>query len=180
MADVAPLRENVQVESVQSGAAGAESTMQIIAGSANFWNTYYEGSRGWFLNGEYWRVAGAQTGVDGAVFCPSNMEIYAVGMFNLVAGGSGSLEFDIIRHAHAGGSSSVFTTRPSIPVSSGNNAWVIRRFTDNAILHQTAGSVAPVLVSTLLTEGDMLTCNVTAKQTAGQSGGIVVFLKPRN
>jgi hypothetical protein len=179
VSDVTPLKENVQVEQIEAGAAASESVMQIMAGSNNFWNTYYEGSRGWFLNGPYSTVPGIQTGVDGAIFCPSDMEIYCIGMYNLVAGSVGDIEFDVIRHKTDNTSATIFTTRPKIPFTSGNDARLVKRFSDNTTLYQSAGSTLPVLVSANLNAGDMLTCNVTLKQTSGQSAGIVLFLRPR-
>ena len=180
MSDVSPLRKNLQIEELRTGAAASESTMQRVASSVNFWNAYYEGSRGWFLNGNYSILPFPQTGIDGAHFANSNMEIYQIGVYNLVAGSAGNLSFDIIKHPVGGGTSvTIFTTKPVIPFSAGNNARILTNTLTNTNLYMSPGCTAPVLASNQLNAGDFLTCNIFSGQTNGQSAGIILALRPR-
>lgn len=174
MADVVPLKKNLQIEELKTGAAASESTMQRVASSVNFWNEYYEGSRGWFLNGRYDIITLPQIGVDGAFFAWTNMEIWMVGCYNLVAGSSGSTQFDILKNG-----STIFSTKPAIPSSAGNNAKLVRNVITNTTVAASAGVTMPVLISTQLNAGDMLTCNLTGAQVAGESAGIVLGIRPR-
>jgi hypothetical protein len=166
---------------VQFRSSVSESVGGKIGGSINFINNYQYDTKAFFVNGPYNTVSGSQTGIDGAYICASNMEIYAIMMFNLVAGSSGDLEFDLKRFTASGGSgTSIFSTKPKIPSSSGNNAYLGYRFSDSTILEQVSGSTLPVLTSVNLDAGDMLTCDITLKQTGGQNGGLVVLMRPRN
>jgi hypothetical protein len=174
MADVTPLKKNLQVEELKTGAAASESTMQRVASSVNFWNSYYEGSRGWFLNGRYDIISLPQVGVDGAFFAWTNMEIWMIGCYNLVAGSAGSVEFDILKNG-----STIFSTKPAIPYTAGANAKLVRDVIANSTVVASPGVTLPALISTQLSAGDMLTCNLTGAQTAGESAGIILGIRPR-
>jgi len=178
--DVTPLKKNLQVEELKTGSAASESTMQRVGSSVNFWNSFYEGSRGWFANGPYsWKPV-PQTGIDGAAFANCNMEIWEVGAYNLVAGSSGDIEFDIIRHPVGGGPGvSIFSTRPKIPSSAGNNARLLQDTLLNTNIYQSIGVQLPVLTSSNLDAGDFLTCTIVNVQDGGESAGIILAVRPR-
>lgn len=180
MADVTPYRSNIQAEDVQFRASVSEAVGSKIAGSVNMINTYQYDAKGWFVNGPYY-ILGAQTGIDGAYVCMSNLEIYGLEMYNLVGGSSGTLQFDIIRHTSSGTvGSTIFSTKPALSTASGNNAYLAKRFSDSTVLQNPTGATQPVLISANLNAGDMLTCDMTSVQTGGQNAGIVLHLRPRN
>jgi hypothetical protein len=179
--DITPEKINVQSEDVRSGAAASEATMNKVGGSVNFWNTYFEGSRLWAANGRYSITPAPENGVDGMYFCWSDCEIYAVGMYNLQAGSAGDTEFDLVIHPVGGGPTvSIFSTRPKIPFSSGNNARVIKTLvpTETA-LFTSAGATQPIFAVTQLNAGDSISCNFISKQTGGKDCGIVLAIRPR-
>jgi hypothetical protein len=178
---VAPEKLDVQTFDVQAGAAASEATMQKIGASVNFWNAFFEGTREWNFNGRYDIIPAPQFGVDGMQFAWSDCEIYALGFFNQVAGSAGDFEIDIIRHpANGDPPTSIFTTRPKIPSSAGNDARIVQQFLPTVqTLFSSPGVTVPVLALTQLTAGDGLTANIIGKQTGGQSAGIALALRPR-
>lgn len=181
MAEVTPLKTNIQSPDVKSGAAASEATMNKVGGSINFWNTFFEGSRLWSANGSYSITPAPENGVDGMYFCWSNCEIYAVGMYNLIAGSAGDTEFDIVRHPVGGGPAvTIFSTRPKIPFGSGANARIIQQILPTPLnLFLSAGATAPVVSVTQLDAGDALSMNFIGKQTGGKNAGIVMAIRPR-
>lgn len=185
MADITPQRIILQEEETQYRGSVSEATLNRFGAAANFVNLRQYDSRGFFLNGPYSAVSGAQTGVDGAWGILFNVEIIGVMMFNLVAGSSGTTTLDI-RHFTASntpsGGSSIFSTKPSITTAAGNNAFVFRDFLNGSTLENPTGTTVPVLTggSTYnLSAGDMLTMNVDAKQTGGQNCGVLIYYRPR-
>jgi len=181
MADVTPFRQNIQNEDIQFRSSVSEAVGGKLGGSINFINDYQHFDKPFFLNGSYSNNPGLpQLGVDGAFVFDKDVYIFAIDMYNLVAGSSGILELDLIRHTSSGTvGTSIFTTRPSIDFSSGNNAYLGKRFFDNVVLSNPAGTILPVLAVTQLNAGDMLTCNLTAVQAGGQSGGIKISFRIR-
>lgn len=183
MADITPQRIILQEEEVQYRGSVSEATLFRFGSAANFVNLRQYDSRGFFINGPYNAVAGAQTGVDGAWGILFDVEIVGVMMFNLVAGSSGSTTLDIrLFTATNTGNTSIFSTKPSIASSTGNNAYVFRDFLNATNLENPAGTTVPVLTggSTFnLNAGDMLTMNVDAKQVGGQNCGILLYYRPR-
>lgn len=183
MADIAPSRIILQEEEVQYRGSVSEATLFRFGAAANFVNLRQYDSRGFFLNGPYDAVGGAQTGVDGSWGVLFNVEIIAVMMFNLVAGSSGTTTLDIRRFTASNtGNTSIFSTKPSIASSAGNNAFVFRDYLNETTLENPAGTTLPVLTggSTFnLNAGDMLTMNIDAKQVGGQNCGVLLYYRPR-
>jgi hypothetical protein len=182
MAEVTPLKVNLQELDLRTGAAASESTMQKVGSSVNFWNTNYEGARYWVINGPYSITPVPDNGVDGFVGVPVDMEIFGVLVGTLAAGSSGTTEFDIVKYPAGGGSPvTIFTQRPIIPFSSTHPAFVqVETLPSYSIVRQTAGTTAPTLVSTSLDKGDILGLNFINKQSGGQGATVAVFLRPRN
>lgn len=178
---VPPEKLDIQSPDVQTGAAASEATMQKIGASINFWNAFFEGTREWNFNGKYNTVSGPQFGIDGMQFAWADCEIYALGFFNQVAGSAGDFEIDIIRHpANGDPAASIFTTRPKIPFSAGNDARIVQQFLPTIqTLFSSPGITVPVLAITQLEAGDGLTANIVGKQTAGESAGVALALRPR-
>jgi hypothetical protein len=181
MADVTPLKRNLQVEELRTGAAASESTMQRVASSVNFWNTFYEGTRAWFFNGQYGDFPFPQTGVDGVYNVPCDMEIYQLAVNHNTAGISGTFEIDLIKIPVGGGPEvSVFATRPQIPFGAGNFAVIHQEFLPTAsTIVASPGVTLATLVSTQLSKGDRLYTNIIGGQIQGQSAGLVLMMRPR-
>lgn len=179
MADIVGTRYNIKTEDVIFRSSVSEAVGNKLGAAVNFINTKQTDSKLWYLNGNY-SSSPNTIGVDGAYICEVDMEIYFVGMYNLIAGSAGSTEFDLFRHTSSGvGGGSIFSSKPSLPFSAGNNAYLAKRFFDNTILENPAGCVQPVLISANLDAGDMITCNLTGVQVDGQNAGIILNMRPR-
>lgn len=180
MSEVTPEKIMLQNEEFDSGAAASEGAMKKLASSAMFWNKFYEGSKAWYLNGPYSTLPFPQIGVDGGHPCWYNMKLFAISFYNLLAGASGEIEFDIIRH-HVGGGpdTSIFTTRPKIPYTAGDNARMILDAENDVILFSSAGITKPIFASLDLDAGDFLTLNLIQGQVGGKNAGVIIGLKPR-
>lgn len=179
MAKVTPQILDLFEEELQGGAAASEATMQRVGASVNFWNSFYEGQRGWFLNGPYGILPTPQVGVDGAYGCITKMQIYGFTMYNLVAGTSGELELDIqVKPANGDPEYSLFTVRPKIAFNAGNKARIIVNVLTNTIVAQDLNTTAPTFVTTELQAGDLLTMNLVGVQLNAESCGLVLALRP--
>lgn len=177
--DVTAQKVNIQTEEIVAGSAVSEGTAQRMAASINFWNKNYEGSRSWVLNGRYDIFSGVDVGVDGAFAAPVRLEVYAVMMYCLEAGTANVTEFDlIVNKADGSPSTSLFATRPRLAFSSGNNSWLVQNLKTNTTIYASAGAQIPVANSIILEAGDLVTCNLTMKQTGGKSCGIVIYVQP--
>jgi hypothetical protein len=181
MADILPEKQNLQIEDLRTGAAASEATMQKVGGAVNFWNSYFEGTKQWNANGPYSITGVPDNGIDGVYPAWSDCEIYGVAFHNSEAGSSGDTEFDILRHPVGGGPAvSIFSTRPKIPFSAGNDARVIVQVLPTpTILFQSPGVTAPVMALTQLDAGDLLTMNIVAKQVDGKSASLSLAIRPR-
>lgn len=180
MADLSPQRLNIQAEEVVYKNSVSESLLTRVGKSVNFINYRQYDSKHWFLNGPYGSVAGSQTGVDGAYICFSDMEITGIAMYNLIAGSAGTLELNIKKHASSGASgTTIFSTTPKLVFSSGNNSFLFYDFLNSTAVEAPAGCTQPVLTSINLDKGDMLTCDISQKQTAGETAGLIIMMRPR-
>lgn len=184
MSFIQPFRQNVRQADVAYRRSVSEVILSKVGSSINFINDFQYDSKAWFVNGPYSIVTGPQTGVDGAYLCAFNMEIIGVMMYSLVSGSSGVTTLDIRRftapNTPAGGQS-IFSTKPSINSTAGNNAYVGRIITPTEVtIANPTGTTLPVLSNIQLNQGDMLTCNIDSKMSQGQTAGIVLFMKPRN
>jgi hypothetical protein len=182
MADVTPLKQNLQEEDLKSGAAASESTMDKVGSSVNFWNNYYEGGRFWIINGPYDITSVPDNGIDGWVPCPFDMEIFGVFFAGFESGTSGTSEIDILKYPVGGGSPvTIFTTRPAAPASVGDDFIIqTEEIPSYSIVRQTVGTTAPVLVSTQLDKGDALKLNWVTKAVGGAGLTVGLFMRPRS
>jgi hypothetical protein len=181
MADVAPRRINLQVEETKHKAGVSEATFTRTAQAVNFVNMKQYDSRGFFLNGPYFAGDGKKD-VDGAWIVLFDIEIIGVAMFNHVAGTSGTTRLDVHRFTASGtpaGGTSIFTTRPALSFSSGNNAMVVRDVLNSVTLQGPSGSTVPVLSITDLNAGDMLSLDLDNAQPGGENCGLILYYRPR-
>lgn len=178
MPKVTPQKIDLFTEEIQSGAAASEATMQRVAASVNFWNTYFDGNRSWFLNGKYDLLGAPQVGVDGAYPAITDVEIYGFAMFNLVAGISGETELDLQVLPPTGSPFSLFTVRPKINYQAGNSARMIVNVSSNTVLAQSTFTTLPVFSQTTIEAGSLVTLNLTGAQVSAESCGLVLALRP--
>ena len=179
MAKVQPEKIDLFEQEIQSGSAASEDTMQRGAASVNFWNAFYEGQRGWFVNGPYALFTPPIIGIDGAYGCITDMEIYGFIMYNLVTGTSGNTELDVQVTPAVGAPYSLFSTKPVINFQAGNNARMIINVFENQVVAQSSNTTLPVFVTTQLNAGDLLTLNLNQAQPGAESCGLVLALRPR-
>lgn len=133
----------------------------------------------WYLNGSYGLLATPATEIDGAFAAYEDMTIVGIAMFVETSGVSGSTTFDLLIQSVSGGSrTSIFTATPSLPATVGNNAFLFWDFTNNVAISDPPGSTQPVLVSTLIPKGSMITCDLLAAQPQANGTGIILLLQP--
>ncbi len=180
MTDIASARVNIQQEAVRFRTAISEAILSTIGGAINFINNKQYDTKDFFINGPYNITGVNETFVDGLQIIPVgiNIAIFDVAMFNVTAGSGGTTTLDILYATASGTASgswtSIFTTKPAIASTAGNNAYV-----------QTGGSgtglTAPVLTTTPITisAGDAFRVDFTGKQTGSpQNCGIIIFYRP--
>lgn len=181
MADVVPQRINIQSEEVAYKSAVSEATLTRVGASQNFINYYQHDSKQFSFNGRYYGKGAPQLNIDGAFPILFDCELTGVCLYNMVAGSAGSLQVDVRRYTATNtGGTTIFTTKPAIAYTVGNNSYVFSRFgTSAATLENPAGTTEAVLSVTNLNAGDMLVVDITAVQTGGENGGLVLFHRPR-
>ena len=182
MADIAPARIQIQQEETAYRAAVSEATLSRVGAGINFVNTRQYDSRGFFLNGPYSTIGGAQTGVDGAWALLFDVELVGVLMFNLVSGSSGTTTLDIRRFTASNtpsSGSSIFSTKPAINSTSPNNAYVFRDVLNSETLESATGATVPVVSTVNLNRGDLLTLNLDASMSGAENCGVVLYYRPR-
>lgn len=186
MAEVLPNRANLEQEEVQAEAAASEGTMNKVAGSVNFWNTFFTGPRQFCANGFYNNGVAPETLVDGIVLAESDCEIYAISAWNYVAGVSGTTEFDIVCHpANGDPSYSIFSTTPKIPSTADHSpfACIGQRFegvTSETLFQSTGTTLAALATPNVFKKGDRFTMTLVTKQVSAQNCGIQLSLRPAN
>lgn len=181
MAEITPLKQNLQEEDLRSGAAASESTMDKVGSSVNFWNHRYEGGRAWIINGKHDVTSVPDNGIDGWIPCPYDMEIFQVFFGGFESGTAGTSEIDILKYPVGGGAPvSIFTTRPAAIFSAGDDFSVhTEELPSYSVIFQTATTVAPVLASTALSKGDRLKLNWVSKTTGGEGVTVILYMRPR-
>jgi hypothetical protein len=178
MSDIPAVKSNIQTEAVQFRAAVSESILNTVGGSINFINTKQYDTKAYFINGPYNGTGVLETAVDGLYIVPPgiNATIFAVSMYNIVAGSGGTTTLDVLRATSSGGAfTTIFSTKPAIASSAGNNAYI-------ATGGSGSGLTAPVLTGTTfnLSAGDALRLDFTGKQTGSpENCGLILYTYPR-
>ena len=181
MAAVPDRRILIQQEEVKYRASVSEATLTRVAATSNFIANRQYDSRGFFLNGPY-STGGIQTSVDGAWALLFDVELVGIMMFNHVAGVSGVTTLDVRRFTASNtpvGGTSIFTTKPSLSFTSGNNSFLFKDLLNNVDLQNPTGATMPVVSTVNLNRGDMLTINIDAGQTRAENCGLVLYYRPR-
>ena len=162
--DLTGQRIIMQAEELKSGVPASEGTMTRAGSAINYVMLEGVHSLFWSINGDPSSQGSIQYNIDGGRALFHNYEIYGVYFSVISPGVSGSFIFDIIRRNTAGATSSLFSTLAQIPYSSGSNARINKRFSDNTLLVQSSGTTLPVLASSSLYAGDTLEFNLLGVQ----------------
>lgn len=181
MSDIVGRRVIIQQEETKYRAAVSEATLSRVGAVTNFISEKQYDSRGFFLNGPYGGSAGS-TGVDGAWGILFDIEIVGIMMFNLVAGDFGTTTTLDIRRwtATNTGNTSIFSTKPEITGSAPNNTYLFLDLANSVTLEDPIlGRTMPVMATTQLNAGDMLTMNIDSAMTNAQNCGILIYYRPR-
>ena len=175
------LKNSIYVEDVETGAAASEATMNKFGASVNKLLDEVWYSLHWIANGSYWITSFPEYSMDKELLVPFDCEIVKIRVYNKTAGTSGTSECDIEKRQLAGSWSTIFTTRPKIPFSSGANAQIItQHLPTTSTIYASAGTTVPVLASTQLNANDVLRFNFLDKQTQPSEGfGIELVLRSR-
>lgn len=179
MSDYPSSRKILQSQELVFGAAASENTVKKFGGGVNF-NLEFQGrDPQWKLNGPYQsKTAGFV--VDGSWIAPTDCSIYYFSMSNLTAGASGITEIDILRHATSGAGTTIFTTKPSLSYSVGNNGFMAAKFGDVPLIDENpTGSILPVFISLDLDRGDMLTMQLSTVQVGASNLTVTLNVRPR-
>lgn len=175
------LKNSIYVEDVETGAAASEATMNKFGASVNKLLDEVWYSLHWIANGSYWITSSPEYSMDKELLVPFDCEIVKIRVYNKTAGTSGTSECDIEKRQLAGSWSTIFTTRPKIPFSSGANAQIItQHLPTTSTIYASAGTTVPVLASTQLSANDVLRFNFLDKQAKPSEGfGIELVLRSR-
>lgn len=152
------------IETAESAAASS-GTIQKIGQALNHHTEKQHQVYRWSVTGNYANLSLPYLNIDNGFGVLRNCTIDGFHFAVNTAGSGGSLEIDIIRRPVTGPTVSLWTTKPVIPASSGNNARMIYRQSDATTLINTVGNTLGVLAVTSLVEGDQLEMNITAVQS---------------
>lgn len=175
MAEITGVKRYIDELEIKYRAAVSESTFTKIGAMINFLGRKTHEKKDFFLNGPY-AIGAGDNGLDGLCIFEFDAEIFAVYMFNHVAGSSGTTELDVKKQTTSGGAySTIFSTTPKITSAAGNYA---RVGTGETV----SGCTAPVLTSTPLnvSAGEALRLDlISAQGGSPQNCGIIIHYRPR-
>ena len=190
MADIVPVLNNPQVESVEFNAAVSENMLQTIAGAQTFLNYFTYAQKRFDINGLYSLAPSfPQYGVDGISVFEFNAQIIDVWLFNQIAGSSGSTTVDIQVMASPGGTwTSIFTTQPSISWQAGNDIWT--GAVNPALIGSqynplpayvpppnTTAAVLNSVITDAIPAWTAMRCVLNSAQVGGQNSGVILHFR---
>ena len=180
MTAISPERKIIQIEETAFAAAVSSSVATRIGATNNFLLEKEKGHRTWQINGKYGTSTGPDSSIDGSIPIEEDMEIVGFYMASSVAGVSGITEIDIRRRVASGTTgTSIFTTRPSISFSAGNNSKLQTKYNPNVVDHNPTGTILPVFNSFDLDEGDDLFLDFVSRQSLAEGLTVTIILRPR-
>jgi hypothetical protein len=179
MVDVADLKKNIQVESVQYRSSISESTGFALAGSINFINNRQYDTHQFNFNGRY-SLGVSVLGADGVFPILFNMEIVGFSMFTRKSGTSGTTEIDLQWFDGANSNQgSIFTTKPSIDSTSSDNSYLIKNILTNTDVILPTGATSPVFSKTEFDAGDAVLCRIDSAMSDAEGLHVLVHFRPR-
>lgn len=192
MADVTPLRINLQAEEVAYRSSVSEATLSRVGSSVNFINYYqYKHFEFGYLkalsNGgspTYNQYTPPATISDNEAF-PSNCQIVGILLQHNTSGSGGTSELDIQWSTQNSGSwATIFSTTPKATSSAPSDSqWdtTLDNTTNTfaSIATTPAGCTVPVLSKTTFNAGDRLRCRAVSHQTGTPNGFTMrIFYRP--
>lgn len=175
MSDVAPARNNIQVEEVRYKAAVSEAVGNKIAGSINFINEYQVKQFHMGVTGGFSVLTVPYNDIGAQEVFETDSEIVNVFVRYGTAGSSGTSELDI-KWAPDNSSTfnSIFSTTPKV----GNAASDNNVFDANGISTTPANCTQPVLSKTTFDAGDKIRCDIIQAATAADTFIVVIHYRP--
>ena len=183
MADLTPLRRNVQIEEVQYKAAVSEATFQKLGASVNFINYYqYKHFEFGFIkaisnsgNPTYNTFTAPLVISDVEPF-PTAAQIMAITLQHNTAGSGGTSELDIQWATQNSNTwNSIFSTTPKATSAAPTDAQWDSIYNDatasfSSVATTPAGCTVPVFSKTTFAAGDRLRCRAVTLQTGTPNG----------
>lgn len=175
MADLSPLRAQIQVEDVRYKSSVSEYVWQKIGGAINHINLYqYKHFEFGFLkalsssgNPTYNNGISAPLVISDLEAFPTNSEIVGITLLHSTSGSSGTTELDIQWAASNSGTfASIFSTTPKVTSAAPSDA----QFDTLGIATTPTGCTVPVLSKTTFNAGDVLRCRAVSLQSGTPNG----------
>lgn len=177
MVDVADLKKNIQVESVQYRSSISESTGFALAGSINFINNRQYDKHSFNLNLDYSQFSLSQLG-DGIFPIQENMEIVGYALYSGISGTSGTTTVDLrLIDTDGTDNGSVFTTKPAVDFNSSDNSFSHVNLRDNAQEIPT-GHTQAVFSQTTFNRFDGLRMVIDEVMLGAQNLQFTIFFRP--
>lgn len=183
MADVTPLRQNIDQNEVQYKAGVSEATGTKIAGSINFINDYqYKHFEFGFIKAisssgnPTYNVFTAPLVISDLEQFPSDSEIVGITFQHSTSGSSGTTELDIEWATENDSTfASIFSTTPKVTSAAASNV----QFDTFGNATTPAGCTVAVLSKTTFDAGDVLRCKAVTIQAGTPNGFLMrVYYRP--
>lgn len=183
MADISPLRRNVQVAEVAYKAAVSESTWNKIGGAVNFINEYqYKHFEFGFTlavassGNPTYNIFTAPLVISDLEAFPTDSEIVGIALYHGVSGSSGTTELDIQWAASNSGTfATIFSTTPKVTSAAASGV----QFDTFGNATTPSGCTVPVLSKTTFAAGDVLRCRAVSLQAGTPNGFLMrIFYRP--
>lgn len=182
MADISPVRNQIQTEDVAYRRSVSEAILTKVGAQSNFINTFQTDIKEWKLNGAY-SVATGITFFDGVASFFYNSEIVGIYFYNGQAGASGTTEFDITWKNQAGvNQGSIFSTTPKITSATPSETIITQNLitgNDYPVITPAGVTLASFAKTTFL-EGESLFFDLNSSMIAAQNCGLTIFYRPIN
>jgi len=177
MTDITASRNIIQNEETRYRAAVSESTLTRVGASLNHVMFKQHDKHTFNFNGPYSVALGV--GNDGMYIFNVDMEITYISMSNIVKGTSGVTSLDI--HWLSGGGTdngSIFSTKPSMDVTTPNNAYFLRDVVNSTTIATAAGVTIPTFTKTTFSAGDAIRCDLDTVMTNAQNLSLNLYFRP--
>lgn len=171
-------RELVFDEEIKRNAGVSEALGKKLGGIANFLMTDQVMRDDFKANGAY-RLGVGSVGIDGILVFPTKVEIVYIAGSNVKNGTTGKTDFDIHwLDAPNSDQGSIFSTKPSIDVTAGDNAYFLRDVINNIDVVTGTGIVTPTVNKTEFLAGEAIRVDLDDAQAGGRDCQLNVYYRP--
>lgn len=179
MADVQEARQILSVEDVKHKRSLSEYFAFKLASTMNFISKRQNDKHAWNLNGPY-KLGEGSTGTDGVFPCIFDMEITGFSYYSGKKGSSGLTTVDIhLLQADGTDNGSIFSTRPSVDSSAGNNTSTIYDQLNANTVANPPGHTMGVLNKTTFNAGDVLRLDLDSAMSDANNFQFTIYFRPR-